>query len=553
MKLASFSGGQLWSPELFSDDLLLTPSAARILGRCSLSSKDRRLDEIAGQLVIACLEEESLAGAVLRNAGIDATMLQDVLPNWPKAQLSATADEINLQLNPESLPAVSIAFLNIAAGFAHREIESNGISSEHLLAAVFEFDSPVRTILTSHGLSAEAIVRSFGETHSTIRKPLPIAVSFDLDDPSEPAAFEPPTPVASHNPARVLDVCMNRAREGLRVLEDYARFVCDHAIAVDRLKTLRHRLADSERQLTTRTESAHPSDKQLVARDVAGDVGTEFTAKQELSRSNAHAIVHANARRVQESLRSLEEFGKLVSSEFAREMKQLRYESYQIHQLLLTDSASYPARRSARRSRLGNSRLCVLVTESGCTLPWKEVVRRCLDGGADIIQLREKNLDDCELLQRASWLSETCRSAAALAIINDRPDIALLGNADGVHLGQDDLTVDQTRQLIGDDLLIGLSTHSFDDIQSAQKLNADYLGVGPVFPSTTKNFRSWVGLELLRDATSSELPWLAIGGIQPSNINDVVEAGSLRVAVSAAVIAADKPEHVVAQLIAHMK
>jgi thiamine-phosphate pyrophosphorylase len=534
---------------LFSDELLLTPSAARILSRCSLSSETQKLDEIAGQLVVACLEEESLAGAILRNAGIEMALLQDAVSIRPTVRSDDAPQEFIMKIEPDTLPAPSLAFLNIAAGYAHQEIESNGISSEHLLAAVFEFESPVRAILESRGLTVDSIADAFEETHSAVSTPLPISVSFDLNDPIEPFTLPAEPSVFSAEPARVLDACMNRAREGLRVLEDYARFVCDNASVVERLKTLRHRLADSERQLAVQSGSIVSSSTSLNARDVAADVGTQLTAEQELCRSSLDEIVHANARRVQESLRSLEEFGKLVSSAFAQEMKQLRYESYQIHQLMLTDSGTHPAARSSRKQRLERSRVCVLVTESGCRRPWKDVVNACLDGGADLIQLREKQLDDSELLERAGWTAEKCRASGALGIVNDRADIALLSGADGVHLGQDDLSVPQVRSLIGSDVLIGLSTHCFDDIRSAQELDADYLGVGPVYPSKTKDFDSWPGLELLQDATNCALPWFAIGGIMQSNIADVVAAGCRRVAVSAAVIAEDKPDKTVAQLI----
>jgi len=161
-----------------------------------------------------------------------------------------------------------------------------------------------------------------------------------------------------------------------------------------------------------------------------------------------------------------------------------------------------------------------------------------------MIQLREKQLDDQELLARARWLTEACDFANALCIINDRPDIAQLSGADGVHLGQDDCRVGAARQLIGPDHLIGLSTHSPEDINSADALAADYLGVGPVFPSVTKTFDRFPGLELISEAASSTKPWFAIGGIDQSNIHEVAGAGAKRTAVSSVVIAADKPDDV---------
>jgi thiamine-phosphate pyrophosphorylase len=538
-----------WSLVLFSDDLCLTPSAARILSRCCLSNKKQMLDELAGQLVVACLDEESLAGAILRDAGINRAMVQEAFTIPSMIRSNQVPQEFTQKIDPTTLPAPSIAFLNIAAGFAHQEIESNGISSEHLLAAVFEFESPMRSFLESHELSAESLIEALGKTQSAVSMPLPISVSFDLDESTESPPLQTKPHVTSVSPARVIDACMNRAREGLRVLEDYARFVTNNVTVVDRLKTLRHRLADSDRQIAMRSESISSSNNRLNARDVGADVGTQLTGDQELRRSSMDDIVHANARRVQESLRSLEEFGKLVSTEFALKMKQLRYDSYQIHQLMLADSNTQQAVTSARRQRLKNSQICVLLTESSCHLPWQDVVRSCLDGGADIIQLREKHLDDSQLLDRAFWITETCHAADALSIVNDRPDIALLSAADGVHLGQDDLSADQARRLLGPDYLIGLSTHNLDEIKTARTISADYLGVGPVYQSKTKDFDSWVGLELIHEASKCELPWFAIGGIEISNINAVTAAGGRAIAVSAAVIAGDSPDQAVAQLI----
>lgn len=348
-------------------------------------------------------------------------------------------------------------------------------------------------------------------------------------------------------PGRILDACLNRAREGLRVLEDYARFMMDSEFLVHTLKDLRHRLVASERLLSATATVDTDAFSVMSERDVAGDTGTCVTGSLEQQRSSVLDIVHANARRVQESLRSLEEFGKLLNPVFAAEMKQMRYDIYEVHQRL-SAVADCHGPFAVRRERLRTARVCVLVSQDGCCHPWKQVVESCLAGGADIIQLREKQLTDRELLLRARWLCGACRAAGTLFIVNDRPDIACMSKADGVHLGQDDCAVTDARGLIGADRLIGLSTHSVADMDTAEAHSADYLGVGPVFPSVTKQFECFAGLKLVRDAVRSGKPWFAIGGIQQDNVELVTDSGASRIAVSSAVVSAENPELVVSML-----
>lgn len=133
----------------------------------------------------------------------------------------------------------------------------------------------------------------------------------------------------------------------------------------------------------------------------------------------------------------------------------------------------------------------------------------------------------------------------ALFIVNDRPDIARLVGADGVHLGQDDLPVADARRIVGPDTLIGVSTHSVAQVRKAVLDGADYLGVGPTFPSRTKAFDAFPGLAFVREAAAeTSLPAFALGGIGPDNVQDVVAAGLRRVAVSSTIAAADDPEAV---------
>jgi thiamine-phosphate pyrophosphorylase len=161
--------------------------------------------------------------------------------------------------------------------------------------------------------------------------------------------------------------------------------------------------------------------------------------------------------------------------------------------------------------------------------------------GVDVIQLREKELEAGPVLTLAEPIAEACAEADVPFIINDRPDIALALRGAGVHLGQDDLSVSVARKIVGEDAIVGLSTHSPEDI-AAVPAAVDYIAVGPVFETPTKPGRPAVGLDLVRHAASAvSLPWFAIGGINASNIESVLEAGARRVVVVRALTESDDP------------
>jgi thiamine-phosphate pyrophosphorylase len=171
------------------------------------------------------------------------------------------------------------------------------------------------------------------------------------------------------------------------------------------------------------------------------------------------------------------------------------------------------------------------------------VVEPALRGGADLVQLRDKEASDAELTAAAERIGELCRAHGVPFVVNDRPDLALAVGADGVHLGQDDAPVEEVRARVGDSLAIGLSTHSPDQIAAAEASSADYYAVGPVWETPTKPGRPAVGLELVRHAAAvASKPWFAIGGIDASNVGQVVAAGARRVVVVRAIRDAGDPE-----------
>jgi len=159
-----------------------------------------------------------------------------------------------------------------------------------------------------------------------------------------------------------------------------------------------------------------------------------------------------------------------------------------------------------------------------------------------VLQLRDKQLDDRDLLIRARRLRELTAGTATLFVMNDRPDLAVLAEADGVHLGQEELSAKDARQIVGPEMLIGVSTHSIEQARQAVFDGADYLGLGPTFPSGTKRFEQFPGLDFLRQAAAEiALPAFAIGGITPENLAPVLATGIRRVAVGQAITAAANP------------
>jgi thiamine-phosphate pyrophosphorylase len=192
-----------------------------------------------------------------------------------------------------------------------------------------------------------------------------------------------------------------------------------------------------------------------------------------------------------------------------------------------------------RRARLAHARL-YFVTDSSAG---DTVLRAALEGGADMLQLRDPTLDDDELLEVARTFRSLCQESGALFWLNDRPDLVSRAGADGVHLGQDDMPVAQARSVIGDDLLIGLSTHSPDQLAAGIAAGADQLSVGPVWETPTKPGRPAAGLDYVRHAAKVRppVPWFAIGGIDTGNVDQVVSAGAERAVVVRAVRDAANP------------
>ncbi|MDQ0340343.1 thiamine-phosphate pyrophosphorylase [Caldalkalibacillus uzonensis] len=170
-----------------------------------------------------------------------------------------------------------------------------------------------------------------------------------------------------------------------------------------------------------------------------------------------------------------------------------------------------------------------------------EVIEEAINGGADIVQLREKKKTKRELLDMAKHLKDLCVRYDVPFIVNDHVDIALAVDADGVHLGQDDLPLEEARKILGPDKIIGISTHKLEEAKRAEEGGADYIGVGPVFPTITKeDVVDPVGLEYVREVVAHiRIPFVAIGGIKLHNVDQVLEAGAERICIVSAIVGAE--------------
>ena len=344
---------------------------------------------------------------------------------------------------------------------------------------------------------------------------------------------EPPPPVDDASLVlRLLDASANRLGEGLRVVEDYVRFVMDDAGLSESCKALRHAVAPLLNHL--------PVESRTAVREVAGDVGTEIELPSEQARGSGRDVLMAALRRSAESLRSLEEYSKTRDGELARNWQTLRYRLYEVESQIVRTLASV--------DRIGSRRLMLLIGLTDLPSRLETIVEAAIAGGVDCVQLREKAVDDGRLLAAARSLREICRSTETLLIINDRADIAVLAEADGVHVGQDDLPCAEARRIVGGDRLVGVSTHSPEQAEAARAAGADYIGCGPTFPSQTKTFDAFVGPDFYRRVTEQiSLPAFAIGGLTAANAGKL-HAETPRIAVSRAITHAEHPEFAARQL-----
>ena len=336
-------------------------------------------------------------------------------------------------------------------------------------------------------------------------------------------------PVMENAVYRIIDANFNRAREAIRVVEEFCRFALNSEPLTSRAKQLRHELCAAIGKLD--------SGQLISSRNTINDVGVCKTVDNQLSRSNLSDCLTAACKRLTEALRALAEMTQTLNPSIARTIENLRYAAYTLEKdvVLFSDAAE----------KFKRVKLYVIIS-SNLPADVLSLTHRCAAGGADCIQLRAKDTDDDMLFALAVEFVQICRAASVLSIINDRVDIAVAAGADGTHLGQNDLPVKSARKLQLSPLIIGKSTHSLEQLKSTCKESPTYVSLGPVFATTTKPTIHPVGLDYISQAieklVDTGIGGVAIGGITLDNIEEVLSAGAKVVAVCSAVTQAENPK-----------
>ncbi len=327
---------------------------------------------------------------------------------------------------------------------------------------------------------------------------------------------------------RIIDANFNRAREACRVMEEFCRFVLNSASLTERAKQLRHRLSAAIARLDNR--------RLIASRDTTGDVGVGQKVDNQLHRTDLKDCLIAACKRLTEALRTLAELVQSLNPPVAEEIEKLRYCAYTLEKDIIIFSDTTEKFKAVE--------LYIVITSS---LPAEvlSLTNYCIGGGADCIQLRAKNIADDGLFALAGEFVKSCKEGNVISIINDRVDIAVAADADGVHLGQNDLPVEQARRLEGRPLIIGKSTHSPEQLRLACLENPTYVALGPVFTTDTKPTAPSVGLEYVTQASKiisqTGIAGVAIGGINLNNIETVLQAGAQKIAVCSAVTMSPNP------------
>ncbi|MCL4377023.1 MAG: thiamine phosphate synthase [Actinobacteria bacterium] len=331
---------------------------------------------------------------------------------------------------------------------------------------------------------------------------------------------------------RIIDANVNRASEGLRVLEDYARFYCNDKIISEKIKIVRHGIRKSIMNYLPQC---------LNKRDSLNDVGLSISQEHGIdNKASLFELVTANFKRTQEALRTIEENLKVLGEYEASKL----YEKYRYDSYLLEKEYFHIYCRLAKRKKLQACLYCMTAEEFSCGRSNIEVVKSMINSRVGIIQYREKDKKLIQKYNECTKIRELTLEGGVTFIINDDIDIAMMVKADGVHLGQDDLPVEKVRELVGEEIIIGVSTHSPKQALNAVESGADYIGVGPIFKTfTKKNVCEPVGLEYLDYVVKNiDIPFVAIGGIKEHNLHEVISRGAKCVAMVTEIVGAENIE-----------
>ncbi len=339
--------------------------------------------------------------------------------------------------------------------------------------------------------------------------------------------------------ARIIDANLNRISEGLRVLEEFARLGLGDEDITRQLKNLRHnlgRISHSDRNTL------------LTARDSTGDVGNSMNVSGERTSKNISEIITANARRVEESLRVMEELSKIPDNGLDSEVyRKARFSFYNLEKILKL--------KFTRKEKLLKLKGLYLIVDAEYLRgrDAAEITRAGIRGGAQVIQFRDKVRGIREKLGDAIRISEVCKEAGKLFIVNDSLEIALATAADGLHLGQGDMPVDIARRLLPIDKIIGCSARTVDEAVQACALGADHIGVGAIYATSTKNAEVVGPGRITEISQAVDILVVAIGGIGKQNIATTIKAGAKAACVISAVMDNDDIESAAKELVSAMK
>jgi thiamine-phosphate pyrophosphorylase len=330
-----------------------------------------------------------------------------------------------------------------------------------------------------------------------------------------------------------IDANINRALEGLRVCEDIFRFVNRDAKISVKLKNLRHEIIDAVK--------IFPQGMLLRERDVAGDEIKFLDADSEKKRDSVFDLARKNLRRSAEALRSIEEFFKIVKpGENRNPFQEIRFTIY-----TLEKDICLPLLRAEKMNKFENALYAILDSAFVKNNHYAKTAERMIKGGVSILQLRMKDASTKDILSAARDVTKICRDNGVIFIVNDYPEVAVLSGADGVHLGQDDLPAGEARKILPPEMLIGVSAHSETQAFKAADENPDYLAIGPIFDTKSKygDLMKGIGVDIIKDIINkTDIPLVAIGGIDNSKIAELKETGCRCFAVLSYLYKDDKIE-----------
>jgi len=307
-----------------------------------------------------------------------------------------------------------------------------------------------------------------------------------------------------------IDANINRSLEGIRVCEDVFRFIIRNSGISVRLKETRHAIAEALKTFSSKDL--------LHGRDVENDAQKYIDLYSEKTRASLHDLAKSNLHRAMEAMRSIEEFYKLLHPDAGENpFQQIRFSLYSLEKEIIPVLL-----RENKRKIFLSSLYAILDSSFVKNEEYLKTAQSFIKGGASIIQLRMKNLQMRKVLETAKTVSNLCKDKSVLFIVNDYPEIAYLSGADGVYLGQYDIPVTEARRILPPDMLIGISVNSKEEAMRALQDEPDYIAVGPVYSTKSKNndLQEGIGEEVLEEViNSTDIPVVAIGGLDPQKIS----------------------------------